>query len=332
MGSRYEVEVTVGSARELKNVNWRNGDLKPYAVVWVDSGAKCSTRVDLDGGESPAWEEKLLVPLPPASRLDDAVLYIDVVHANAAEGVKPLVGSARLALRDVLSDAGVGGRASRSLRLKRPSGRPQGRLDVRVAVKEPSRYYDPTPYPAPAYANHTSSRDPYAAPASAGYASGGAYGYGSGAGAGGYGAAQPYAAAPPAGYPSSYGAAPPAAAYGAAAAPVAAYGAAAPAAGGAPAAGYGAAPAVQQQQDGKKGGGKMGMGTGLAVGAAAGVLGGLALAGGASYLENKFEERVAERVEENLEREDSYGGGGYGGGGYGGGGGGYDDDDDDDDY
>ena len=68
------------------------------------------------------------------------------------------------------------------------------------------------------------------------------------------------------------------------------------------------------------------MGTGLAVGAAAGVLGGLALAGGASYLEDKFEERVSELVEDNLEREESYGGGG---GGYGGG---YDDYGGNDDY
>nr|ACG26368.1 SRC2 [Zea mays] len=317
MGSRYEVEVTVGSARDLKNVNWRNGDLKPYAVVWIDSGSKCSTRVDLDNGESPAWDEKLLVPLPPTSRLDDAVLYVDVVHANAAQGVKPLVGSARLPLRDVLDDAGVGGKASRSLRLKRPSGRPHGRLDVRVAVKEPSRYYDPNPtYPAPAgYANTGSgTRDPYGSSAAAAggyYGSGGGYGSGGayGSGGGGYGAAQPYTAAPPAGYPSTYGAPPPpqpAAAYGAP--PAAAYGAPPVAA----TAAYGTGAVAS---DGKKKN-KMGMGTGLAVGAAAGVLGGLALAGGASYLEDKFEDRVSERVEENLEREDSYGGGGGYGGGY----------------
>ncbi|EAZ08028.1 hypothetical protein OsI_30293 [Oryza sativa Indica Group] len=106
MGSRYEVEVTVSSARDLKNVNWRNGDLKPYAVLWVDDGAKCSTRVDLDNADNPNWDDKLTLPLPPSSRLDDALLYLDVVHANAAEGVKPLVGSARLPLRDVLDDAG----------------------------------------------------------------------------------------------------------------------------------------------------------------------------------------------------------------------------------
>ncbi|XP_020182030.1 uncharacterized protein [Aegilops tauschii subsp. strangulata] len=338
MGSRYEVEVTVGSARDLKNVNWRNGDLKPYAVLWIDAGARCSTRVDLDNGDNPSWDEKVVVPLPPASRLEDAVLYIDVVHANAAEGVKPLVGSARLPLRDVVDDAGVGGKVSRNLRLKRPSGRPQGKLDVRVAVKEPARYYDsnvPGGYPAPA--GYGSSRDAY----------GGGYGagagpYGAAAGAGGYGAYA--AAAPPSGYPgygstapppqaaaAPYGAAPPpygaapptqgAGGYGSSVQP--AYGAAPPtqgaggygssaqpAYGGAQpgqAAGYGGTTGVGLDQSGgktkKKG---MGMAGGLAVGAAAGVLGGLALAGGASYVEHKIEDHVTERVE-----EDMYRGGGY---------------------
>ncbi|XP_006659707.1 protein SRC2 homolog [Oryza brachyantha] len=249
MGSRYEVEVTVSSARDLKNVNWRNGDLNPYAVLWIDDGARCSTRVDLDNGDNPDWDDKLTLPLPPSSRLDDAVLYIDVVHANAADGVKPLVGSARLPLRDVLDDAGIGARVSRSLRLKRPSGRPQGRLELRLAV----RYYDTPPanYPAP-YGQPAGFRDPYA------YASGG------------QGQQYPYeyTAPPAAGYPSS-----------------AAYG----------------GPVVVEEEKKKS---KMGMGTGLAVGAAAGVLGGLALAGGASYLEDKFEEGVADDLARDRDDDD----------------------------
>ncbi|CAM0148583.1 unnamed protein product [Urochloa decumbens] len=289
MGARFEVEVTVGSASNLKNVNWRNGELRPYAVVWVDDGPKCSTRVDLDNGEDPVWEEKLAVPVPPpsAARLDDAVLYIDVVHANADEGVKPLVGSARLPLRDVLDDAGVGGKVSRTLRLKRPSGRPQGRLDVRVAVREAARYYDPNPYPAPAYGTNPAgvgSRDPY------------------------YGQQPPYAA-PPAGYPAygagAYGsaaAAPPA--YGADPAAASYYGGASPPAA---AAAYGGAPPPAAGATAAQSSSKMGMGTGLAVGAAAGLLGGLALAEGASYLEDKFEDHVAEKVEDDLYADD----GGY---------------------
>ncbi|CAD6245592.1 unnamed protein product [Miscanthus lutarioriparius] len=206
MGSRYEVEVTVGSASNLKNVNWRNGDLRPYAVLWVDDdGPKCSTLVDPDNGEDPAWDEKVVVPVPPASaaRLGDAVLHVDVVHAASGddEDVKPLVGSARLLLRDVLDDAGgaVGGpKVSRTLRLKRPSGRPQGRVEVRVAVREapPPRYYDP----APAYGNPAAAaaRDPYYAAPPVGSPAAAAAApppYGGGYGAAAYG--DP-AAAPPA--------------------------------------------------------------------------------------------------------------------------------------
>ncbi|GJN15420.1 hypothetical protein PR202_gb02334 [Eleusine coracana subsp. coracana] len=235
---RYEVEVTVGSARELKNVNWRHGELKPYVVLWVNineqDGLKCSTRVD--HGENPDWEdEKVLVPIIPPSSIDDAaVLCIDVVHADAGnkeEDVKPLVGSARLPLRDV--------KVSRTLRLKRPSGRPQGRLDVRVVVRD-----NPSPYPSPyAQPSAIGTRDAYYGQPAAAPGAGG-YGYG----------------APP--QPASYGAPPP---------PVTA-------------AGYGEATV---DPNNKSSGGKMGMGTGLAVGAAAGVLGGLALAGGASYLGDK---------------------------------------------
>ncbi|EMS57603.1 hypothetical protein TRIUR3_23174 [Triticum urartu] len=67
----------------------------------------------------------------------------------------------------------------------------------------------------------------------------------------------------------------------------------------APAAGYGTTGVALDQSGGKKKKG-MGMAGGLAVGAAAGVLGGLALAGGASYVEHKIEDRVTERVEEDM--------------------------------
>ena len=151
MGSRYEIEVTILSARDLKNVNWRKGDLRPYAVVWIDSSSKSSTKVDVDHDTDPEWDEKLTLPLPPNLSLRDATLYIDIVHANADEGVKPLVGSARLPLSEVVDEAGIGGKLDRTLKLKRPSGRPHGKLDVRVAVKEHPMYYRPHPQPPPAY-------------------------------------------------------------------------------------------------------------------------------------------------------------------------------------
>ncbi|KAL0371724.1 UNVERIFIED_CONTAM: hypothetical protein Scaly_0854000 [Sesamum calycinum] len=182
MGSRYEVEVTVTSAKDLKNVNWRHGPLKPYAVVWVDPKNKCSTRVDEDGDTSPHWEEKVVIPFN--SPIEDSTLHVDIVHANAAEDTKPLIGSAKLPLRNVLDDVGLGGRLERKLELKRPSGRPQGKLEVSVSVREP-RYRAPDPYYAPPYGVPPPATRDYPAPP-----------YGNQ-----YYGAPPAYSAPPSGYP-----------------------------------------------------------------------------------------------------------------------------------
>ncbi|KAM0942028.1 putative C2 domain-containing protein [Dioscorea sansibarensis] len=305
MASRYEIEVTINSARDLKNVNWRYGDLKPYVVVWVDPATKCSTKADFDGDTDPVCDEKLIIPLGDRS-IEDAVLSIDVVHAGAAEDVKPLIGSARLPLREVVDEGGIGGKVSRSLKLKRPSGRPHGRIEVKVAVKEVARYYDPYPPPygtgvSRDYHDRYGYAQPFPAPPPPS-------GYPHAAPPSGY----PYGAAPPppmgAYDQARYGAAPPPpmgaydqARYGTAPPPPmgaydqARYGAAPPPPpmGAYDQAGYGAAPVEKKKS-------KMGMGTGLAVGAAAGVLGGLALAEGVDYLEDKIADDAAEKVEDDL--------------------------------
>lgn len=258
MASRYEVEVTITSAKDLKNVNWRHGELKPYAVVWVDPKSKCSTHVDDAGDTSPYWDQKLLIPFN--TPIDESTLYIDIVHAQATEDTKPLIGSARLPLRDV----GLGSRTDRTLDLKRPSGRPQGKLEVTVSVREPS-YRAPDPYYAPPYGVPPAGTRDYQAPPP--YAS--AYGTPP---------PQPAYAAPPSGY-AAYGGPP---SYGQAAYGQSSY--------------YGQPGYVEEKKKSKFGG----MGTGLAVGAAAGVLGGLALAEGVDALEDHITDDVAEKVEDDF--------------------------------
>ncbi|KAL6979465.1 long-chain-fatty-acid--CoA ligase [Sarracenia purpurea var. burkii] len=91
MASRYEVQVTIMLAKDLKNVNWRHGQLKPYAVAWIDSKSKSSTRIDDEGDTNPYWDQTLVILFN--SPIEDSVLYVDVVHANADEDIKPLVDS-----------------------------------------------------------------------------------------------------------------------------------------------------------------------------------------------------------------------------------------------
>ncbi|XP_047336636.1 protein SRC2 homolog [Impatiens glandulifera] len=287
-----EVEITITSAKDLKNVNWRHGRLKPYAVVWIDRNNKSSTRVDEESDTFPYWDQTLTIPLN--APIDDSTLYIDIVHAGASDDTKPLIGSARLNLRDV----GFDQHATRTLDLKRPSGRPQGKLEVKVSVRD-RRYNAPDPYYAPTYGSGALSRD-YTSPPGP---YGGQYGqpqsgYGQQYGQPQPGYGQPYSQPQPGyGQPQpGYGQSQPG--YGQ---PQPGYGQPQPGYG-QPQPGYGQPGNYSGQlpvQETKKGSKFGGIGTGLAVGAVAGVLGGLALAEGADYMENKIADKVAEKVEED---------------------------------
>ncbi|XVF50862.1 hypothetical protein PTKIN_Ptkin04bG0137700 [Pterospermum kingtungense] len=259
MASPHEIEVTLASAKDLKNVNWRHGPIRPYVVAWVDPNNKCSSKVDQEGDMFPFWDETIVIPLP-APINEDTTLFIDVVHSGSEEDTKPLIGSAKLKLREVLDEVGFGERHKKTLQLKRPSGRPQGKVEVKVLIREP-RYHAPDPYHAPPYGvSSPASRDYPAAPPSYG----------------GYPYSQPqnpyYNTPPPAGYP--YG--------------TSAYNYNAQGSGG-----Y----YVKEEKKKSKFGG---MGTGLAVGAVAGVLGGLALAEGVDALEDHIANEAAEKVEDDL--------------------------------
>ncbi|XP_044507003.1 uncharacterized protein LOC123226540 [Mangifera indica] len=144
--SGYQVEVTISSAQDLKNVNWRYGPNRPYAVVWVDPNEKRSCKVDEDGDTCPHWGDILTIPLPgPVD--SETTLFVDIVHAGKEEDTKKLIGSARLKLKEVLDEV----RHARTLTLKRPSGRPQGKVDVKnIRVIEP-RYPPRDAYNAPPY-------------------------------------------------------------------------------------------------------------------------------------------------------------------------------------
>ncbi|GLU24299.1 hypothetical protein SLE2022_402450 [Rubroshorea leprosula] len=268
-----EVEVTISSAKDLKNVNWRYGLTRPYAVVWVDPKNKSSSKVDEEGDIFPYWDETLIIPLP--GPIDDGTtLYIDIVHAGSEEDTKKLIGSARLRLKEVLNDSGYGERAKRTLQLKRPSGRPHGKIDVKVLIREPRNRSRDAYYAAPYGVPPPSASRDYAAPPPYGNP---------------YGSAPPppanpyYQAPPPSGYPYAqpygqpqYGAQP--------------YGQ--------PQYGEGSAGyyAPEEKKKSKFGG----MGTGLAVGAVAGALGGLALAEGFDALEDKITDDAADKVEDDL--------------------------------
>ncbi|XP_016451883.1 uncharacterized protein LOC107776495 [Nicotiana tabacum] len=299
----YDLEITIVSAKHLKNVNWHHGDLKPYVIFWVDPDNRRATQADDSGNTRPVWNERFVLHLPQSPH--DTVLTLEVFHSKPSETPKPLVGTLRIPLKDLvnLDDPNK----IRPFELRRPSGRPHGKIRLKIAIREsptpqdyqippPSSYYYSTaPPPPPSYRSYSPS--PYSShppppplpvvapppPASPSPPPPPAHLYPYG------GYSDPYSSY----YPGYYSQPPPPpprpfierqSSYGG---------------------GLGSrpsAPADYPPNYDQKRSGKMGMGTGLAVGAAAGALGGLALGEGFKYEEDK----IAGRVENNIASRDDY--------------------------
>ncbi|CAH9097648.1 unnamed protein product [Cuscuta europaea] len=179
----YDAVISIVSAKHLKNVNWRNGDLSPYVSFWIDAGRRFSTKSDDSGSTRPVWNERFVVPLtlPP----EESVLTLEILHSKPSEIAKPLVGTLRIPLRDLadLDDAAK----IRNFELRLPSGRPQGKIRLKLGIRErpnpnfsvsppASSYYfppappppqfspDPRGYNLPPYSPHHYSTLPSPAP------------------------------------------------------------------------------------------------------------------------------------------------------------------------
>lgn len=312
----YDLEITVVSAKHLKNVNWRHGDLKPYAVAYLQSDRRAATKPDDSGSTRPVWNERLSLPLPvPFSPHDTSLLLtLDIFHSKPSETPKPLVGSARIPLKDLVDPDNFLSFGSSSpiktIELSRPSGRPQGKVRIKLSIcerpapPEPNyqfphpppanfyysvprdayRSYSPPPPPTPQHVMPYSHAIPprpsqYPYPTYADHYSA-------------YYSTTPYYSVPTAGAPQRVPVPVPA--------PARSY-YNHPAGYGGPSAPVDYAP-QQSSYDNRTNSGKFGVGTGLAVGAVAGAFGAMALEEGIKY----EEEKIAGKVESDPVTRDSY--------------------------
>ncbi|KAH7548203.1 hypothetical protein JRO89_XS14G0082900 [Xanthoceras sorbifolium] len=152
-----DLDLVIVSAKHLKNVNWKNGDLKPYCVFWVDPDRRVASGFDDSGSTRPVWNERFTLPL--TFPLQESVLALDIFHSKPSETPKPLVATLRIPLFD-LPDPEDSTRF-RTFELTRPSGRPQGKIRLKIGIRErplsdnyhyipsPSYYYNSAPPPPP---------------------------------------------------------------------------------------------------------------------------------------------------------------------------------------
>ncbi|KAK1421323.1 hypothetical protein QVD17_23566 [Tagetes erecta] len=165
-----DLELTIVSAKHLKNVNWRNGDLTPYAIFYLDPDRRLATKSDDSNSTKPVWNERFLIPLPSSPAT--AVLSLEIFHSKPSDTPKPLVGTLRIPIDDLPNpdDSNI----IRTFDLRRPSGRPHGKIRLKLALRErplpdyqithqPSYYYTTATHPAPppSYGRYPPSPSPY---------------------------------------------------------------------------------------------------------------------------------------------------------------------------
>ncbi|KAE8681179.1 Auxin-responsive protein IAA13, putative isoform 1 [Hibiscus syriacus] len=138
------LELNLISAQDLEPIVRRG--MKTYAVAWVNPKRKLTTRIDTEGHTNPTWNDKFIF------RVDDLFLSSEtsavMVEVYAVHWFRDIhVGTVRIIVGNLLKSSSSGhqclefelGMRFVALQVRRPSGRPQGILNIGLTLLDGSR-------------------------------------------------------------------------------------------------------------------------------------------------------------------------------------------------
>ncbi|XP_047165121.1 uncharacterized protein LOC124834466 [Vigna umbellata] len=131
------LEVNIISAQDLAPVA---KSIKAYAVAWLDPERKLTTQIDPDGHNNPTWNEKFVFRIDEEFLYDqDSVVMIEIYASAWLRDI--LIGTVGVLVSNLLPRST--NRKSKirfiALQVRRPSGRPQGILNIGVNLVDPTR-------------------------------------------------------------------------------------------------------------------------------------------------------------------------------------------------
>lgn len=135
------LELNVISAQDLEMVA---RTMRMYAVAWVHPDRKLSTRVDSHGRNNPTWNDKFVFRVDEDFLLSDTSgVMIEIYAVHWFRDV--LVGTVRVLVGNLVTPPSRQFRHQQhigmrfvALQVRRPSGRPQGILNIGVALLDSS--------------------------------------------------------------------------------------------------------------------------------------------------------------------------------------------------
>ena len=126
------LEISLISAEDLASVS---KSMQTYAVTWVNPNRKRTTQSDPHGHKNPEWTEKFIFRLNK-DQMENATLTTEIYTISWFRDV--LVGTVRVPLTELIAPFLQAGTAKNmhfvTLQVSRPSGAPQGKLNMGVAL------------------------------------------------------------------------------------------------------------------------------------------------------------------------------------------------------
>ncbi|TKY52095.1 cyclin D1/2/4 [Spatholobus suberectus] len=124
------LEVNIISAQDLAPVS---KSIKAYAVAWLNPERKLTTQIDPDGHNNPTWNEKFVFRVDDDFlNADDSTIMIEIYASAWLRDV--LIGTVGVLAANLLPRSNTRKSKVRfvALQVRRPSGRPQGILNIGV--------------------------------------------------------------------------------------------------------------------------------------------------------------------------------------------------------
>lgn len=134
------LEINIISAQDLASVS---KSMRSYAVAWVHPRRKLSTRIDSIGHNNPTWNDKFVFRVDDEFlRKETSAVMIDIYSQHWFRDTN--VGSVRILVGNLIPPPTRKGQPKHmglrfmALQVRRPSGRPQGILNIGVALLDSS--------------------------------------------------------------------------------------------------------------------------------------------------------------------------------------------------
>ncbi|PNY00168.1 hypothetical protein L195_g023444, partial [Trifolium pratense] len=133
------LEINIISAQDLSPIS---KSMKAYAVAWIHPERKLATQIDQEGHTNPTWNEKFVFRIDDEFlNAEDSVIMIEIYNSAWLRDV--LVGTVAVLVNNLLPPGTRSGNRKPKLRfvglqIRRPSGRPQGILNIGAAILDSS--------------------------------------------------------------------------------------------------------------------------------------------------------------------------------------------------